>query len=93
MAQWKPLFARRLQEGVQSARKTRAQHHPRKTPEHIHLRFVPAAIPLIVERLRHPTLEMALIEDGLLDLTMAVAVGPERSGSVERVYLFRPGIY
>jgi predicted DNA-binding transcriptional regulator YafY len=48
-----------------------------KAPENIHLRFVPEAIPLIVERLWHPTQKLVLNEDGTLDLTMAVAVCPE----------------
>ena len=38
---------------------------------------MPEAIPLIVERLWHPTQKMVLNEDGTLDLTMAVAICPE----------------
>jgi predicted DNA-binding transcriptional regulator YafY len=48
-----------------------------KKPEKIHLRFVPTAIPLIVERLWHPTQKLVINDDGSLDLTMAVAVCPE----------------
>jgi predicted DNA-binding transcriptional regulator YafY len=43
----------------------------------VHLRFQPRAVPLIVERLWHPSQEMIENEDGTLDLTMKVAIVPE----------------
>ena len=46
-------------------------------PVHVHLRFQPRAVPLIVERLWHPTQVMIENEDGTLDLTMKVAIVPE----------------
>jgi predicted DNA-binding transcriptional regulator YafY len=49
-----------------------------KKPERVHLRFVPTVIPLIVERLWHPSQQLTLNEkDGTLDLTMEVAICPE----------------
>ena len=43
----------------------------------VHLRFEPNAVPLIIERLWHPTQEMIENEDGTLDLNMRVAIVPE----------------
>jgi hypothetical protein len=43
----------------------------------VHLRYEKRAIPLVIERLWHPSQEMIENEDGTLDLTMQVAVVPE----------------
>ena len=43
----------------------------------VHLRFGPIAVPLIIERLWHPTQKMIENEGGTLDLTMRVAIMPE----------------
>ncbi len=43
----------------------------------VHLRFKRRAVPLIIERLWHPSQQMFENEDGTLDLTMKVAIVPE----------------
>ena len=46
-------------------------------PVDVHLRFKRRAVPLIIERLWHPSQQMFENEDGTLDLTMHVAIVPE----------------
>jgi predicted DNA-binding transcriptional regulator YafY len=46
-------------------------------PVDVHLQFEPDAIPLIIERLWHPSQLLIENEDGTLDLRMRVAIHPE----------------
>lgn len=48
-----------------------------KKAENVHLRFVPEAVPLVIERLWHQTQDMVLNADKTLDLTMKVGITPE----------------
>lgn len=45
--------------------------------ENVHLRFYPSAVPLVIERLWHPSQELTIFPDKTLEMTMRVAVCPE----------------